>query len=155
MSEVDAFLSHYGVRGMRWGKKKGKAEKTPAPRAAGYTNRMQENDRRRVGGDKGIEKVHQKVAEGKKLSKAREEVMTERYNRNAKIATGIAAGAYTAYVFGPVLKAAAGIALDQAVVAKKASNGRKHAANLFAEKRGIANYETIRLQQNPTTGNWI
>lgn len=157
MAEVEEFLAHYGIKGMRWGKRKSSAtasdaKKVAVPRAEGYTDRMQKNDRRRVGGDKGLEKVHERVAGGVSLKKARDQVAVERWNKNAKRASlAVVAGMYVA----PVLAAYAGIALDQAVVAKKASNGRKQAANMFADKNGIANYQTIRLQQNPTTGNWV
>lgn len=156
MAEVEDFLAHYGVRGMRWGKRKGgsasDSKKVVVPRAEGYTDRMQKNDRRRVGGDKGLEKVHERVASGVPLKKARDQVAIERWNRNSKrAALGIVAAMYVA----PVLAAYGGIALDQAVMAKKASNGRKQAANLFADKNGIANYQTIRMEQNPTTGHWV
>lgn len=155
MDEVEDFLAHYGIKGMRWGKRKGggsDAKKVAVPRAEGYTDRMQKNDRRRVGGDKGIEKVHQKVANGTSLKKARDEVAFERWTKNSR-RVALAAVA-TMYVV-PVLATYGGIALDQAVLAKKKSNGEKHARNMFADKNGIANYETIRLQQNPTTGNWV
>lgn len=157
MAEVDDFLAHYGVRGMRWGKRKGSNDKQVAvpPRAAGYTDRMQKNDFRRVGKDKGIEKVHQKVADGTSLNKARQQVMEERYNKKARIAGQLTIAAVGLAYAAPMLKEFGGIVIDQAVIAKKQSNGRKHAANLFADKNGIANYETIRLQQNPTTGNWV
>lgn len=157
MSEevVDDFLAHYGVSGMKWGRRKGSNNKQVAiPRAVGYTNRMQKNDFRRVGKQKGIEKVHQKVASGVPLSKAREQVVSDRHKRNAmKVQLGIAAVglAYAA----PVLKEIGGMALDQAVVRKKAANGRKYAQNVMADKRGLTNYSTIRMEKNPTTGNWV
>jgi hypothetical protein len=92
------------------------------------------------------------VASGVPLKKARDQVAVERWNRNSKrAALAIVATMYVA----PVLAAYGGIALDQAVMAKKASNGRKQAQNMFADKNGIANYQTIRLDQNPTTGHWV
>lgn len=156
MDPVDDFLAHYGIRGMKWGKRKGSNDKqVPVPRAAGYTDRMQKNDFRRVGKEKGIEKVHQKVADGVPLNKARNQVMVERYNKKAKIVTAGLGLAYVGLVAGPLLKEMGGIAMDQAILKKQAANGRKHAATLFSDSRGIANYDTIRLHQNPTTGNWV
>lgn len=156
MAEVDDFLAHFGVKGMKWGKHNSKQVAVPAaPRAAGYTDRMQKNDFRRVGKQKGIEKVHQKVADGTPLNKAREQVANDRYKKKAQITTAVLGGAYALSIAAPMIKEFAGIALDQAVVRKKASNGQKYAAKMFSDSHGIASYSTIRMEQNPTTGNWV
>lgn len=154
MDEVDNFLEHFGVKGMKWGRR-AKSSTPLAPQAAGYTPRMQKADFRRVGGAKGINKVNQKVADGKSLKSARESVTTERIQRNQKVAALVISGTYAALVLGPMIKEFGGIAVDSAVMAKKASNGRKAANNMFAESHGISSYPTIRLSQNPTTGNWV
>lgn len=153
---AEDFLSHYGVKGMRWGKRRSSV--SSAPRAEGYTDRMLKTDRKYVG-KKGINKVNEKVASGTDLAKARKEVKDAKAVRDVKVRTAVALGAYAAIKFGPVIVAAAEMGLNEAVMAKKKSNGKKAADRMFADNRsrshGLSTGPTIRLQQNPTTGNWI
>jgi hypothetical protein len=45
-------------------------------------------------------------------------------------------------------------AANHAVAAKVASNGAKAAANLFADKNGIANHKLIDLGWDSVSGSW-
>jgi hypothetical protein len=148
--EVDNFLAHYGVKG-----------KAQAPLADGYSKRMYDNDRRRHG-KKGAERINKAASEGGNLKKIREQEEVRTGKRHGRIAAGAVAvtfaGPQMLAVTSAVLTVAAGVAthaLYSGMNAKLAADGRKRKQNMFADTKGIANYPTIRLDYNATTGNWI
>jgi hypothetical protein len=153
--QVDDFLAHYGVPGMKWGRRR---SKTAAPRAEGYSDQMAKNDKR-MHGRKAEQKVNDKVAAGKTLTKARTEVANEAFVRDMKVRTIAVTAAYVAIKYGPTIAEIATRSLNSAVIAKRKSNGKKFADQMFAENRsrshGLSTGPTIRLHQNPTTGNWV
>lgn len=79
--------------------------------------------------------------------------------RAAKILGGVAGAYALATLSTPqgkqAIKVGANMLIGAAVNAKKASNAAKAQATARSNTHGIANYSTIRLQQNPTTGNWV
>jgi hypothetical protein len=88
-------------------------------------------------------------------AKAKQLTAKERQAKRVKVARQLTIAAAGLAYAAPVLAHFGGVAIDQAVVRKKASNGRKYAEKMFSDSHGIANYDTIRLHQNPTTGNWV
>lgn len=118
--EVDAFLAHHGVKGMKWGVQKSKTSKSSSS------------------------------SEGDKKPKMTKEQKKKIYNR-AVIGTSLA-------MLSPMVAAATAVGvqmgLEAAVTSKQASNGRKHAANMFADGRGLTSYKTIDLAYNGTSKRW-
>jgi hypothetical protein len=153
--QVEAFLAHYGVPGMKWGRQKAKSS---SPRAEGYSDQMVKNDKRMYG-RKAEQKVNDKVAAGKTLNKARTEVANEKFARDMKIRAVATIAAYVAIKHGPLIAEVLTRSVNSAVLAKRKSNGKKFADQMFAENRsrshGLSTGPTIRLHQNPTTGNWV
>lgn len=91
-SPVDNFLAHYGVMGMRWGKRK---------QAANYENNQVKRDRQ-VYGDRGTRRINKELSNGTNISTARgyektrrDRVMSKnKYARQGgKVAGAVAGGA--------------------------------------------------------------
>ena len=78
----------------------------------------------------------------------------ERINAAGVKATRVVTAAHFALVGGVLVAAALQTAANHAVAAKVASNGAKAAANLFADKNGIANHKLIDLGWDAVTGSW-
>lgn len=220
MAEVDDFLAHYGVTGMKWGVRKGglkdrvKGAVTDSVERRLVTNRAiakgqgQTRDYRRValkryggfgtgaalstGSRKAAEKranelegMLERVKSGKmklgdKLDAAfttpvSDLVVSRRDKRalpgspeakvqnGAKRAAKIVGGVAGAYAIATLstpqgkqaMKELANQLVGAAVNAKKASNARAASATRRSDTHGLATGPTIRLQQNPTTGNWV
>lgn len=220
MAEVDDFLAHYGVTGMKWGVRKGglkdrvKGAVTDSVERRMITNRMiadgkgQTRDYRRValkryggigtgaamstGSRKAAEKratelegMLERVKSGKmKLGDKLDAAFTTNVSdlvisrrdkralpgspeakvqngakRAAKIVGGVAGAYAIATLTSPQGKQALKVVADQllgaAMNAKKASNAAKANATARSNTHGLATGPTIRLQQNPTTGNWV
>lgn len=154
MSEVtDDFLAHHGVLGMKWGKHKARAA---LPLASGMT-KNQHNYNRNSYGNRGAARINESVTNGKTVKDARE-AEKKHIRKTTAIRGGVIAGAYLAYTaakYTPMIKGVGTILINEAVMAKQRSNGRKMAQKMFSDSHGIANYATIRLEHNPTTGNWV
>lgn len=146
MSEIEAYLAHYGVKGMKWGKSKGgSSAKTRHP---DYGANQQRYDAGMYG--KGhAKRVNKGMHQGKTLKESRD---ASHKVQNRRTLTGMALGvaAYGAMAAGPTLK----IGIDQAVVSKQKSNGKKHTDNMFADKNGLGSKPTVNLGYNSNTDTW-
>lgn len=218
--EVDEFLAHYGVTGMKWGVRKGSVKSRLKGAASDAVERQlvtnksiangtaQTRDYRRAivkGGTFGVVTGPRKKSAAKRVERLEglqtridtgktgvmdkiglaynispgDLVVSRRDKRAlpgsppdkvnngrqkaAKILAGTAGAVAIAAMNNPrnravavnVLKLAANDALGAAMKAKQASNARKSAATARSNTHGLATGPTIRLQQNPTTGNWV
>lgn len=220
---VDDFLAHYGVSGMKWGKRHGslKSRTTGAVKdslqrrittnkeiAAG---RGQTRDFRRVAlkrtggiktgaavltGSKKVAGVHAKVlsdrlkrvekgkmnlgdkidavmnthiadlvvsrTDKRGLPGATQNKVNKGHQAVGKILLGVGGAAILSLntkqnraVAGHVVKIVANTAVGAAMNAKKKSNATKAYNTNRSNTHGITAHPTIRLQQNPVTGNWI
>lgn len=115
--EVDEFLEHHGIRGMKWGHGKSKS------RSSSQTKRKSEIRRKRV--------------------------------KTLKTAATLA---FLTATLTPAIMEGSVRALNSAVLAKQVSNGEKFVAQKAAERlsdtHGLANYQTVHLNYNSSTGVW-
>jgi hypothetical protein len=223
MSEVDDFLAHYGVTGMKWGRRKGgvkdrvkgavadSIERRMVTNKAIADGKGQTRDFRRVAlrrgggfatgavfatGNKHISEQRAKALKGQmgRLKKGKitrldaldmainthplDLVISRRdkralpgaveakVNGGAKTAAKVLAGVGTAALLTlntkqnravalHVLKLTANAAVGAAVNAKKKSNATAAYNTNRSNTHGITSHPTIRMHQNPTTGNWI
>lgn len=161
-TEIDNYLAHYGIVGMKWGKRKGggsssKSAKPPKnqPMHESYSKNSQKYDAAMYGA-KYTKNVNNSLHAGKDLKSARKDASVK-MRRSATIKTGVALAAYGAYVAGPSLAYAghsAKMKIDEATMAKQKKNGEKYAANLFADSKGIGSKPTINLGYNADTNRW-
>lgn len=144
---VDNFLAHYGVKGMKWGKRRA-ASNAPA---SGYSKYHQTQDLAAFGKG-GPKRINRAMNKGKTRDEA---LKTERKIRNTKTAT-LVLGAAAVY-YGPRIADAHQknrFRLYTAMNTAQAAKGRKFSADLLASSRGIANYETIALTLDPVKDLW-
>ena len=144
-ADVD-FLAHYGVKGMRWGKKKGGDPASPsAPRTRNET--IRDNI---AFGPRGSARVAKRMEEGQTKKQARRREVGRQSAIAAGTATAILGTAYLALVGPQVLQSG----LNRAVNSQRARNGAKAAAKLFSDNNGIANHKTVNLVYNAATKSW-
>lgn len=166
MTDVDLFLAHYGVKGMRWGVtrardsiksavKRGKEKRaavkaerkaiSKAAAAAGYTTRQRTIDFQDVG-RKGVRKIEKRIADGEKINVARFKVQA------ATTAKGLAVG--TAILAGPVALIAADRGAANLAATINAKRGAEAARQLFADEKGLMSYATVALSFDEATKSW-
>lgn len=148
MSDFDRYLAHYGVKGMKWGKRTGGKTRGNNPRHENYGASQQRYDAAMYG--KGhAKRVNNGLHDGKSLKEARD---ASHKVQNRRTMTGMALGvaAYGVMAAGPSIK----IGIDEAVVSKQKANGKRHTDNLFADKNGIGSKPTVNLGYNSSTDTW-
>lgn len=165
-TEIDNYLAHYGVVGMKWGKRKGgssggssggksKRSSKNQPMHESYSKNSQRYDASMYGA-KYTKDVNNSLHAGKDLKSARKDA-SAKLRRKATVQTAVAVGIYGAYVAGPQLAyvgRSAKMKIDQATMAQQKKNGEKYAANLFADKNGLGSKPTVNLGYNSDTGRW-
>lgn len=149
-AEKDAFLAHYGVPGMKWGKRRAarnqeRQQNQDKAREKGYTAQQRSTDVALVG--KSVaRKVDKRVANGEAVDKARASESTKAVVK----ASVVAAAIYVA----PKLIALGARKLDNALASAAISKGEKAAADLFASSKGVTSYKTISLAFDGARGVW-
>lgn len=136
-------LRHYGVPGMRWGRRKassdssGSSGRAPGTRTQGVRRVVAKTAQATVG-NKPVEKnTFQKLRDKEKLSgKDKRQI--------AQVALGVT------LIAAPHILEAMGTgmnALGNAAAAKNAARGAAATRNLFADNKGVASYATVALKQ--------
>jgi len=165
-TEVDDFLAHYGVSGMKWGvrrasdsvrsavkrgsdKRKAKKDEikanTKAAKAAGYSSSKRLNDLNNVGRN-GTRRIEKRIANGESIGKAR----VKEYARST--GTGLAVGAgVLAVTYGPKMADRAAGNLASHINAKR---GAEVARNLFADNKGLTSYSVVSLAFDKAKGSY-
>lgn len=133
---VNDFLQHYGVKGMRWGKRKA------APRAEGYSERDQRIDVN-THGRGGSKRINKSIEKGESLKTARNIETARRKQRRQNAIALTLTGAYALSVFAPEIMGATNNHVNNAVMRKKAANGERARQQAFSDRMGIPNYSTI------------
>ena len=148
---VEEFISHYGVPGMKWGKRKASSE---TPRASGYSDRMVSNDTKRLG-KKSVKNINDAVAGGKSLKTARNEEYDRRATQRSKRNAAIVGAGVLGVMYGPLIAEVAVRSLNSAVLAKRTSNGKKYAEQMMRDRTtALTNYDTVHMRFDPTTDIW-
>jgi 2'-5' RNA ligase superfamily protein len=142
----EAALSHYGVLGMKWGKRKARAA---APRARGYSQQHQAEDVKRFG-KSGGDRINEHLNNGLSREQAQAKEAS-RQRRNKLLALGAAYAATMLVTHGPGV--AQGFA-NSYVGSRQAAAGAKAAANLLADTRGIGNHKIVDLGFDAASGLW-
>lgn len=160
----EAALSHYGVLGMKWGRRKAeprykmggrkqrRAERKAENRrkdssiAKGYTEKIRNVDKH-VWSKATRQGINRRMHDGESYGKAAAKSVAK---ETGKGLIGAAAG--LAIAFTPLALAMGYNALSDAANAKKAADGAKMAANLFADAKGLTSYETISLAFGSNAG---
>lgn len=165
-AEVDDFLAHYGVKGMKWGVtrasnsvksavgkrrekkaavKKEREHNRDKAAEAGYTRRQRAKDFENLGRG-GMRRVEKRIASGESIGKAR----TKEYASST--AKGLAIGA--AILATPVAIGATSRGLSNLASSIDAKRGAEAAAKLLADSHGLTSYKTVALAFDAATGKW-
>jgi hypothetical protein len=163
---VDDFLAHYGVKGMKWGvsratdgvksavkrgKEKSAAKKaerqanSEAARAAGYTKMQRVNDLQNVGRG-GTRKIEKRIANGETIVKARSKEYASSTAKGLAVAAAILAG--------PIALAALDKGAGNLAASIQGKRGAAAAAKIFADNKGLTSYNTVALAFDKASGAW-
>lgn len=177
MSEVDDFLAHYGVKGMKWGVRKAasniasasssvkagvkdavkrskeKREATKAERKANFEAAREAGYSSRMRNVDLNDVGKRGVRRIEKRIANGERIGTARFKESmASTARGFAVG--TAILATPIAIGAANQGLSNLASSINAKRGAEAARKLFAESKGLTSYKTVSLAFNTTTGVW-
>jgi hypothetical protein len=165
-NDVDEFLAHYGVEGMRWGVRKAEEKiqgavnrvkdkkaaakelykkNAAAAKAAGYTAKKRRVDFENMDLNS-VRRIENRIANGESVGKAR----TKEYALGTAKGLAIGAGILAA-AFGPAIAKRNLIGLATSVQARR---GAKAAADLFANSKGLTSYSTVALNFDKVRGVW-
>lgn len=166
MTDVNDFLEHYGVKGMKWGVSRAagsvksavgrskekraavKAERTAnstMASAAGYSARQRRSDIDNIG-KRATRKVEKRIADGESIGKAR----TKEYAS----ATAKSVGLTMAFLATPVFIAMANQSAANLASNINAKRGAEAAAKLFADDKGLTSYNTVSLAYDAVSNTW-
>ena len=175
--DLDDFLAHYGVKGMKWGVRKAasgvasagssvsagvkdavqrtkeKREVKKAERKANFEKALEAGYHPRTR-KKDLEDVGRRgVRRIEKRIANGERIGTARFKEHAaSTARGFAVG--TAILATPIAIGAANQGLSNLASNIKAKRGAEAAAKLFADTKGLTSYKSIALTFNAATGAW-
>ena len=165
-TEVDDFLAHFGVKGMKWGVSRAsgsvksaigkRREKKAAVRKereqnrdaaanAGYSSKQRRADFENLGRG-GMRRVEKRIASGESIRAAR----TKEYASST--AKGLAVGA--AILGTPIAISATSRGLSNLASSINAKRGAEAAAKLLADSKGLTSYKTIALAFDEATGRY-
>lgn len=165
-TEVDDFLTHYGVKGMKWGvsrardsmksaagkrreKKaavlKERVQNRDAATNAGYSRGQRRSDFENLGRG-GMRRIEKRIASGESIGSAR----TKEYASST--AKGLAVGA--AILGTPKVIGAASRGLSGVATKINAKRGAEAAAKLLADSKGLTSYKTVALAFDEATGRY-
>lgn len=159
MTDVDDFLAHYGVKGMRWGVsravsgiqqkraavKQERLDNRNAARKAGYSDRMRAYDRKALG-ERAARRMDKRIAKGDSVVKAT--------LKETGIFTAKSAAVISALLYGPKAIGIMSRGLSTLANNINTKRGAEAAAKLFADSKGLTSYSTIALSFDPTKGSW-
>ena len=175
--EVDDFLAHYGVKGMKWGVRKAASSVVSAGSSvkAGVKDAIQRSKEKREA-TKAERKANFEAARNagyhprtrridlddvgkrgvyrieKRIANG-EKITTARLKeRAASTARGFAVG--TAILATPIAIGAANRGLSNLASSINAKRGAEAARKLFADSKGLTSYKTVSLAFNASTGVW-
>ena len=176
-NNVDDFLAHYGVKGMRWGVRKAASgiASTASSATAGVRDAVQRSKEKRA--TTKAERQHNFEAARnagysarqrrqdledigrrgtrrveKRIANGERIGMARFKERAANTARGLAVG--TAILATPIAIGATSEGLSNLASHINAKRGAEAARKLFAESKGLTSYSTVALSFNPATGAW-
>lgn len=159
--ETDNYLAHFGVVGMKWGKRSG-GSSSGSSKTKSNTELHPKYEKSKLAydkqthGEKYTKRVNKELHAGKDLKEARTAV-TKRARKNANIQAALGLSLWVAGSFGGhILYAGQGVKMkvDDAVRTKQAANGKKYTDGLFADSRGVGSKPMVNLGYNKDTDTW-